>query len=49
VEVADFFAKNQFPGTERTIQQSLETIRLHSDWLARDVNGIHEFVVKSIA
>ena len=32
----DFFQKHPAPGAQRTIQQSLESIRTHSAWLARD-------------
>lgn len=37
VEVESFFKKNLFPGTERTVSQSVETIRLNSTWLERDL------------
>lgn len=49
LEVESFFAANSFPGTERTIQQSIETIRLHGDWLARDVNDVRSYIAKAIA
>jgi len=35
-EVERFFAQNSFPGTERTVQQSVEGIRLNEAWLKRD-------------
>ncbi|KAI1303651.1 Puromycin-sensitive aminopeptidase [Halotydeus destructor] len=47
VEVESFFASNVFPGTERTVQQSLETIRLHSDWLSREASNIKTFIIKA--
>lgn len=37
VEVEQFFKKNLFPGTERTVSQSVETIRLNAAWLERDL------------
>lgn len=39
-----FFKDNVFIGTERTVQQSLETIRLHKDWLERDVDGVRNYL-----
>lgn len=47
-EVESFFASNVFPGTERTVQQSLETIRLNSEWLARDGLGIRDYLAKTV-
>ncbi|CAG2107832.1 unnamed protein product [Medioppia subpectinata] len=44
VEVEKFFVDNPFPGTERTVRQSLETIRLNSEWLARDLPAIQSFL-----
>lgn len=35
-EVEDFFQANPIPGTERTVSQAVETIRLNSAWLLRD-------------
>ncbi|XP_030380282.1 puromycin-sensitive aminopeptidase [Scaptodrosophila lebanonensis] len=35
-EVEEFFKVNQFPGTERTVSQAVETIRLNAAWLERD-------------
>jgi len=43
-EVEAFFAQNPFPGTERTVQQSLETIRLNTEWLARDTASIQSYL-----
>lgn len=43
-EVAKFFEENQYPGCERTIQQSLETIRLNANWLARDKESIKTYL-----
>jgi len=45
-EVESFFAQNPFPGTERTVQQSIETIRLHKEWLSRDASEIQSYLSK---
>ncbi|CAG2105680.1 unnamed protein product [Medioppia subpectinata] len=44
IELETFFADNPFPGTERTVKQSLEKIRLNSEWLARDLPAIQSFL-----
>ncbi|EEC12055.1 aminopeptidase, putative [Ixodes scapularis] len=41
-----FFSQNPFPGTERTVQQSLENIRLNASWLARDTEAIRQYLLK---
>lgn len=46
VEVKSFFSQNPFPGTERTVQQSLENIRLNASWLARDTEAIRQYLLK---
>lgn len=43
-EVAEFFDKNEFPGGERAVKQSLETIRLNRNWLNRDGDKIKAFL-----
>jgi puromycin-sensitive aminopeptidase len=43
-EVEDFFKKHEFPGTERTVQQSIETIRLNAAWLQRDLSALKAFL-----
>lgn len=43
-EVDTFFKTHKFPGSERTIQQSLETIRLNCAWLKRDGESIQKFL-----
>ena len=48
-EVDDFFAKNVFSGTERTVQQSLEQIRLNTEWLNRDATEIKNYINNSIS
>ena len=42
-EVATFFEANSFPGTERTVQQSLEIIRGNASWLDCDIESIKEY------
>uniref|UniRef100_A0A2M4A3V7 Puromycin-sensitive aminopeptidase n=1 Tax=Anopheles triannulatus TaxID=58253 RepID=A0A2M4A3V7_9DIPT len=44
LEVEQFFREHEFPGTERTVSQSIETIRLNADWLKRDLDGITEYL-----
>ncbi|XP_046837634.1 puromycin-sensitive aminopeptidase isoform X1 [Vespa velutina] len=43
-DVENFFENHPMPGTERTVQQSIESIRLHAAWLARDKDSIKEFL-----
>lgn len=45
-EVEAFFKEHQFPGTERTVSQSVETIRLNAAWLQRDLATTTEFLKK---
>jgi puromycin-sensitive aminopeptidase len=44
LEVQDFFAEHAVPGAERTIQQSIENIRLNANWLARDGSAIMKWI-----
>lgn len=44
VEVENFFKTHDIPGTERTVQQSVETIRLSAAWLQRDLPAITEYL-----
>ncbi|XP_063699325.1 puromycin-sensitive aminopeptidase [Culicoides brevitarsis] len=44
VEVEKFFKENNFPGTERTIQQAVETIRSSTKWLNRDRASIEAYL-----
>ena len=44
LEVDSFFKSHEFPGAERTIQQSIETIRLSTAWLNRDLAEITEYL-----
>lgn len=43
-EIEEFFKENKFPGAERTIQQSVEKVRLNASWLARDGEAIKKFL-----
>lgn len=43
-EIEQYFAEHEFPGTERTISQSVETIRLNAAWLERDLEAITEYL-----
>lgn len=45
-EVEAFFQERQIPGTERTVQQSLETIRLNAAWLLRDQDAIKKYLTE---
>lgn len=40
-DVESFFKEHPFPGTERAVQQALETIYLNEAWLKRDLPSIH--------
>ncbi|XP_070570374.1 puromycin-sensitive aminopeptidase-like [Ptychodera flava] len=43
-EIEEFFKNHKAPAAERTIQQSLENIRLNMKWLARDSDKIKSFL-----
>eukprot|EP00794_Sanderia_malayensis_P017827 gene17827-19608_t len=43
-DVEDFFTKNKAEAAERTIQQSLENIRVNKNWLARDETDIKSWL-----
>ncbi|CAD6215605.1 GSCOCG00000417001-RA-CDS [Cotesia congregata] len=43
IEIEEFFKKNPTPGAERTVQQSVESIRLNAAWLARDQASIESY------
>jgi len=45
-EITDFFRDHPFPGTERTVQQAVESIRLNEAWLKRDERAVSEFLTK---
>ena len=46
LEVEDFFNKKQFPGTERTVSQAVESIRLNAAWLERDLKSLTAYLKK---
>lgn len=43
-EVTQFFKENKSPGTERTVQQAVETIQLNAAWLKRDSEAISKYL-----
>ncbi|XP_034944824.1 puromycin-sensitive aminopeptidase [Chelonus insularis] len=43
IEIEEFFEKHSTPGAERTVQQSLESIRLNVAWLSRDQAAIEDY------
>ncbi len=43
-QIEKFFKTHDAPGIERTIQQALESIRLHADWWERDKEAIKGFL-----
>lgn len=43
-EVTTFFDEHKSPGTERTVQQAVETILLNSAWLKRDSEAISKYL-----
>ncbi|XP_061395551.1 puromycin-sensitive aminopeptidase isoform X1 [Musca vetustissima] len=46
LEVEEFFKTKQFPGTERTVSQAVETIRLNAAWLERDRDSLTAYLKK---
>jgi puromycin-sensitive aminopeptidase len=48
-EVESYFASNEWPGTERGVQQAVESIRLNAAWLSRDSEAIKNFLKDAIA
>merc|ERR1712168_196995 len=43
-DIEEFFAEHSAPSAERTIKQSLETIRLHEAWLQRDAIPLQHYL-----
>lgn len=43
-DVESFFEGHPTPGTERTVQQSVESIRLNAAWLGRDKESIRKYL-----
>lgn len=46
IEVEEYFKNHKFPGTERTICQSIETIRLNGAWLSRDLDSTKQYLLQ---
>jgi puromycin-sensitive aminopeptidase len=44
--VEAFFRENPMPGTERSVAQALETVRLNVAWLERDRAAVQEFLCR---
>lgn len=44
VEVTKFFEANKFPGTERSVKQSVENVRLNAGWLKKNGEVLKEFL-----
>lgn len=47
-DVEEFFQTHPTPGTERTVQQSVESIRLNAAWLGRDKDSIKEYLAAQV-
>jgi len=47
-EVAAFFDSNPIEGSELAVKQTLESIKLNADWLARDSQIMRSYLTKSI-
>ncbi|XP_068751963.1 puromycin-sensitive aminopeptidase-like [Montipora capricornis] len=43
-EIQEFFSKHAVPNAERTVQQSLENIRLNVAWLSRDAEKVRAWL-----
>lgn len=46
-EIENFFREKSSTGVERAVQQSVESVRLNSAWLARDSDAIKAFLLSS--
>ncbi|KAF7994235.1 hypothetical protein HCN44_003325 [Aphidius gifuensis] len=46
-EIKEFFKEHPTPGTERAIQQAVESVRMRAAWLARDQAAIENFLKTS--
>lgn len=45
-EVEAFFQANQFYGTEKAVSQSVESIRISANWLARELCNVKDYIKK---
>ncbi|CAH0398786.1 unnamed protein product [Chilo suppressalis] len=43
-EIEEFFRTHHSPGTERSVQQALETVRLNAAWLRRDLDSTAKYL-----
>ena len=43
-EVAEYFAGHEWPGSERSVAQALEAIRVKAAWLTRDAASLEEYL-----
>jgi puromycin-sensitive aminopeptidase len=41
--VEKFFREHPMPGSERSVAQAVETVKVNSAWLARDAAAINSF------
>lgn len=48
-EVEAYFAQHKWSGTERGVQQAVESIRLNAAWLNRDAGAIKAYLNQSNA
>ena len=44
LEIDQFFKDHHCAGTERTVQQSVESVRLNAAWLARDASDVGQYL-----
>ena len=47
-EIGAFFDANPMPSADRTIRQSLESIKANADWLSRDSQIIRSYLSHSV-
>lgn len=47
-DVEQFFKEHPTPGTDRTVLQSIESIRLNAAWLARDKDSMREYLTSQV-
>jgi puromycin-sensitive aminopeptidase len=43
--VETFFREHPMAGSERSVAQAVETVRLNAAWLARDRDAVHKFLI----
>ncbi|XP_011165084.1 puromycin-sensitive aminopeptidase isoform X2 [Solenopsis invicta] len=47
-DVENFFEEHPIPGTERTVQQCVESIRLNAAWLSREKDSIRKYLTTQV-